>query len=187
MEGSTRPALEEANSPAVASGVVYFSARGGSDLEAYEANGVTGCSGSPKVCSPLWTATLNGGSAPTVADGIVYIGGSNLQAYERERHDELFGDAEGLQSAVDGTGGTTNESSPAHRERPRLRRLSSSLTRSACQSDPHPRPRLAEGAHRCKMRATRGTTNKDGRPWRTEAPVQPAAERSTAWASLACG
>ncbi len=63
-------------SPAVAGGMVYFSSESGT-LEAYDANGVTNCSGTPKICSPLWTAPIGGGSsgsAPTVANGVLYIG-----------------------------------------------------------------------------------------------------------------
>jgi hypothetical protein len=64
--------------PAVANGVVYFSVSGKYDnrLFAYDADGTTGCSGTPKICSPLWSATLHamtGVMAPTVVNGIVYI------------------------------------------------------------------------------------------------------------------
>ncbi len=59
---------------------------GGGNLDAYDANGVTGCSGTPKTCSPLWTAALESGnsnSSPTVANGIVYISDrGNLYAFD---------------------------------------------------------------------------------------------------------
>src|SRR5689334_16469706 len=48
-----------------------------SDLQAFDASGSVSCGGSPKTCSPLWTARLPGGttgSSPAVADGVVYIG-----------------------------------------------------------------------------------------------------------------
>ncbi|HYL51372.1 MAG TPA: PQQ-binding-like beta-propeller repeat protein, partial [Acidimicrobiia bacterium] len=49
-------------SPAVAVGMVYFSSEGGT-LEAYDAKGVTNCSGTPKICSPLWTDNEGGGDS----------------------------------------------------------------------------------------------------------------------------
>jgi PPOX class probable F420-dependent enzyme len=62
--------------PTVANGAVYIVVGSGSSLEAFDASGVTNCSGAPKTCSPLWTAT-NGGqysfSDPAVANGAVYI------------------------------------------------------------------------------------------------------------------
>ncbi|MDQ1459761.1 MAG: eukaryotic-like serine/threonine-protein kinase [Actinomycetota bacterium] len=85
--GSANPAwtgitsgLVEA-SAAVANGVVYV---GDNDdkLYAFDAAGSTNCSGAPKKCSPLWTATRGGGglgldlASPTVANGVVYIGAS---------------------------------------------------------------------------------------------------------------
>jgi len=79
-------------SPAVAEGFVYVSGRsaaaGQSTLAAYDAAGNTNCSGSPKTCSPLWTATLSGvgdvQSSPAVANGLVYVGsdGGTLDAFD---------------------------------------------------------------------------------------------------------
>ena len=49
-------------------------------LYAYDASGNTNCSGTPKVCAPLWTAPLGGSSPtgvvsePTVAEGKVFVG-----------------------------------------------------------------------------------------------------------------
>ena len=64
---------EVLSSPAVANGVVYFTSTD-KQLYAVDATGANGCSGSPKVCTPLWTATLGGESrsSPAVANGIVY-------------------------------------------------------------------------------------------------------------------
>ncbi len=64
--------------PAVANGRVFatYTRPGVSVVEAFDAAGVTGCSGSPKSCSPLWTGNTGGGSVPAIADGIVYVGGS---------------------------------------------------------------------------------------------------------------
>jgi hypothetical protein len=61
------------SSPAVAGGVVYVNAA--TTLYAFSATGTTGCSGTPKVCTPLWTAAGAGGpSSPAVANGVVYDG-----------------------------------------------------------------------------------------------------------------
>jgi outer membrane protein assembly factor BamB len=72
------------SSPAVANGVVYV----GSDdhkLYAFDAAGSTGCSGTPKSCSPLATATTNGVvfSSPTPVGVAVYVGSDddNIYAY----------------------------------------------------------------------------------------------------------
>jgi hypothetical protein len=64
------------DSPAVANGVVYAAASGGA-LYAFSAAGTTGCSGSPRVCAPLWTSpagTSISYSSPAVANGMVYVG-----------------------------------------------------------------------------------------------------------------
>ena len=47
------------SSLAVSNGVVYV---GSLDrhLYAFDAAGVTGCSGTPKTCAPLWTGVTNG-------------------------------------------------------------------------------------------------------------------------------
>jgi outer membrane protein assembly factor BamB len=64
-------------SPAVANGVVYTASAVDGKLYAVDAAGVSNCSGSPKVCEPLWTAPLADSSyvysSPTVADGVVYV------------------------------------------------------------------------------------------------------------------
>jgi outer membrane protein assembly factor BamB len=72
------------SSPAVANGVVYA---GSSDnLEAFDAAGHTNCSGTPKTCSPLWSALVGpiGNSSPVVAKGVVYFGSTddNLYAFD---------------------------------------------------------------------------------------------------------
>jgi outer membrane protein assembly factor BamB len=65
--------------PAVADGKVYvseaFHITGGA-MEAFDASGNTNCSGTPKVCEPLWT----GGGFPagqSVANGLVYVTGAS--------------------------------------------------------------------------------------------------------------
>ena len=48
-------------------------------LYAFDANGVTNCSGVPKVCQPLWTAPLTTGDihveSPNESNGVVYVSG----------------------------------------------------------------------------------------------------------------
>ena len=81
-----------AESPNVTSGVVYVStyqtpglpANGpAGTVEAFDANGVTDCSGTPTVCQPLWTTASDVGySAPAVANGILYaVGEDTLDAF----------------------------------------------------------------------------------------------------------
>ena len=73
-------------SPAIADGVLYIA--NGATLDAFAATGSTGCSGTPKACAPLWTATMSGNetstAAPAVADGIVYVDNplSGLYAFD---------------------------------------------------------------------------------------------------------
>jgi len=66
-----------AATPAVSHGILYTTTDG--KLAAFDTNGVTNCSGSPKTCLPLWTAsvgnTVLGSSSPAIANGVVYIGG----------------------------------------------------------------------------------------------------------------
>jgi outer membrane protein assembly factor BamB len=67
--------------PAVANGVVYFGTVFENRLYAVDAAGSTGCSGSPKVCNPLWTAAITAGSPPAVANGVVYVGSGDGKLY----------------------------------------------------------------------------------------------------------
>ena len=66
--------------PAVDNGTVYLTNAGplvgssSSVLYAFDAAGSTNCSGSPKSCSPLWTASGASGP-PAIADGTVYVNG----------------------------------------------------------------------------------------------------------------
>jgi outer membrane protein assembly factor BamB len=70
------------SSPAVANGVVYIGSANGS-LYAFDAAGNTNCSGTPKTCNPLWTATTGGAvqSSPTIVNGVVYVGSSDTKLY----------------------------------------------------------------------------------------------------------
>jgi outer membrane protein assembly factor BamB len=70
------------SSPAVANGKLYV---GSSDnrLYAFDAAGITNCSGSPKTCVALWTG-LTGSfifSSPAVANGVVYVGSTDGKLY----------------------------------------------------------------------------------------------------------
>jgi outer membrane protein assembly factor BamB len=72
-----------ATGPAVANGVVYMDSSSGSRLYAFDANGTTDCSGTPKVCQPLWTAaTADGDSSVVLANGVVYVGGGRVEAFD---------------------------------------------------------------------------------------------------------
>jgi hypothetical protein len=58
---------------AVTAGFVYVTAKDGR-LYAFDANGGAGCSSSPAVCTPLWSAMADSGAvwAPSVAGDVVY-------------------------------------------------------------------------------------------------------------------
>lgn len=61
--------------PAVAGNVLVGTGFDGTNgvVSAFDARGITNCSGSPKVCSPLWRATTFGtATAVTLAGGVVY-------------------------------------------------------------------------------------------------------------------
>jgi len=61
--------------PDVANGVVYVTTSDGGpgELEAFDENGVTNCSGVPTVCQPLWTASAVSLGGPNVVDGKVFV------------------------------------------------------------------------------------------------------------------
>ena len=56
------------------------------NLYAFDAAGISGCAGSPRVCTPLWTAPTGGfiTSSAAVVDGIVYVRSQdgNLYAFD---------------------------------------------------------------------------------------------------------
>lgn len=71
-------------SPSIAGGVIYIASQ---TLYAFDAAGSAKCSGTPKVCAPLWTAATSDSptySAPAVANGTVYVGswGAKLYAFD---------------------------------------------------------------------------------------------------------
>ena len=70
------------SSPAVVNGVVYIASENGT-LYAIDAAGNTNCSGTPKTCTPLWTAPTGSliESSPAVVNGVVYIGSEDRKLY----------------------------------------------------------------------------------------------------------
>ncbi len=77
----------QAYSPmAVANNTLFIEGKGA--LVALDATGSTNCSGTPKVCQPLWTSPIgtaqsssNLNSAPAVGNGVVYIGSDDHKLY----------------------------------------------------------------------------------------------------------
>ena len=72
------------SSPAVSNGVVYIGSQNGTpSFFAFDAAGITNCSGTPKTCAPLWTYQTTGAmsSSPAVLNGIVYIGDFFAKVY----------------------------------------------------------------------------------------------------------
>ncbi len=77
------PTSQSRTSLVVSAGVLYVSRD--KLLYAFAANGATNCSGAPKKCLPLWTATFgtNVGGAAAVANGFVYVpAGNTLYAFD---------------------------------------------------------------------------------------------------------
>lgn len=64
-------------SPVVGSNRVIVGSKDGV-LRAFDKRGNTGCSGSPRICQPLWAATVGGEPlTPSVVGGIVYVTANN--------------------------------------------------------------------------------------------------------------
>jgi hypothetical protein len=80
----------DTRSPAVANGVVYVAFGNGDGfnaLAAFDAAGTTNCSGSPRICQPLWNTASQDGtqtSSPVISNGAVYVGSGTLKAYGLE-------------------------------------------------------------------------------------------------------
>jgi outer membrane protein assembly factor BamB len=71
------------SSPAVANGVLFAGSDNG--LYAFDAKGVTNCSGTPKMCAPLWKSQdTQTAASPAIADGIVYSSSESgkLEAFD---------------------------------------------------------------------------------------------------------
>jgi hypothetical protein len=83
--GPGRGSYATSSSPAVADGVVYFSADG---TYAFDAAGSAKCTAAAagKTCAPLWQAVtgFTGGGSPAIVDGVLYVnvsGNSTTYAY----------------------------------------------------------------------------------------------------------
>jgi outer membrane protein assembly factor BamB len=102
------------SSPVVVNGVVYITAGTTGKLYAFSANGTTGCSGTPKTCTPLWTAAADGASSPAVAGGVVYVGGFNsLDAFSAAGTTGCSGTPKTCSPLWTGTTSGNGASSPA--------------------------------------------------------------------------
>jgi outer membrane protein assembly factor BamB len=79
------PNVSDEWAPAVVNGVVYIGGGGSpAGIVAFNANGKTGCSGTPLVCKPLWVGDAGSTaiSSPAVVKGVVYVGANtNLYAF----------------------------------------------------------------------------------------------------------
>jgi hypothetical protein len=83
-----------ASTPVIVNGVLYVSANGNpfntteNNLFAFDASGNTNCSGTPKVCEPLWVGqqTLSQYGIPAVSNGVIYVENTDptqpLEAYD---------------------------------------------------------------------------------------------------------
>jgi eukaryotic-like serine/threonine-protein kinase len=79
---------------------------------------VTNCSGTPKMCTPLWTAAtaLIVSSSPAVANGVVYFGGADqhLYAFDAAGVTDCSGTPKTCSPLwIWSSGGTSVDSSPA--------------------------------------------------------------------------
>lgn len=65
-----------------------YPANPGFDIEAFDAKGVSHCAGTPKVCTPLWTALTETPvvGSPTIANGKVYVGGASGESFNDGTH-----------------------------------------------------------------------------------------------------
>lgn len=76
--------------PAVSNGVVYImsnttSSSSNNTIYAFDAAGKTGCSGTPTVCSPLWTASVSDAEVEdlTLYNGMLYAqGGGTIEVFD---------------------------------------------------------------------------------------------------------
>jgi hypothetical protein len=77
------PMVASGNTLFTTSRVLHGNGPTTSILQAYSANGTTGCSGAPRVCSPLWTAPGPAMGSLMAVGGVVYVdAGGTLEAYD---------------------------------------------------------------------------------------------------------
>ena len=76
--GTTQVGFRSVSAPAVANGVAYVTA--GSSLFAFD---IAACESDGGSCTPVWSATMAGSanSAPSVSNGMVYVGSSDGTLY----------------------------------------------------------------------------------------------------------
>jgi hypothetical protein len=69
----------------IANNVVYqgFSNPGAGDVTAYDATGTIGCSGTPKVCSPLRSWPAGFAATPIISDGSLYTSWANTPGFSQ--------------------------------------------------------------------------------------------------------
>jgi hypothetical protein len=97
--------------PTIANGVVY--AGSGTNIDAFDAAGSTNCSGTPKVCQPLWV-DAGATSAPTFFDDVVYASGSGgVVGFDAAGTTNCSGTPKVCQPIWTGAAPTTGGTSPA--------------------------------------------------------------------------
>ena len=112
---------------AVAGGIVYVGSDDGL-VYAFDADGNTGCSGTPKVCTPLFAGqtTSNVRSSPTVENGVLYIGSvhNTIEVFDANGNTNCSGVPKACAPLWTGTApGILGEQLPPGRlERARVRR-----------------------------------------------------------------
>jgi outer membrane protein assembly factor BamB len=85
-------------------------------LEAFDANGATNCSGTPKRCQPLWTSgNYASWASPTIANGLAYVPTltSGLVAFDAAGKQNCFGTPRTCEPVWTTTITTTFETAPA--------------------------------------------------------------------------
>jgi outer membrane protein assembly factor BamB len=99
--------------PAIAGSIVYSATSTG--VEAFDAAGVTHCTGAPTTCDPLWTAPGTASAdTPAVANGVLYVGehAGDLRAFDATGNTNCFGVPKTCSPLWSATAGTFITSSP---------------------------------------------------------------------------
>ena len=98
----------EAEANGVLYAVFYPSTASPVTLDAFSANGTTGCGGTPVTCNPLWSASLGVASNSlsssgkiAVDNGVVYVGGGpGLEAFDANGQTNCCGHTDGVPTSV---------------------------------------------------------------------------------------
>jgi hypothetical protein len=85
--------LDLTGAPAVVGSTVFVASSSG-PVDAYDTDGVTGCSGTPTVCSPLWTDDVAGSA------GSVAVSGNEVFTFDAGHHRLAVFDATGAQGCA---------------------------------------------------------------------------------------